>query len=58
MQRQRAEVLQAAYRAHPERFKGRLPIPPALPEIVGINLPPPKPTETINDLNRDTCVAH
>ena len=50
MQRQRAEVLQAAYRAHPERFKGRLPIPPALPVIVGINLPPPKPTETTDDL--------
>jgi putative transposase len=58
MQRQRAEVLQAAYRAHPERFKARLPIPPALPEIVGINLPPPHPTETTDDLNRDIYVAH
>jgi putative transposase len=42
---QRRRVLQAAYASYPERFKGRLPAPPALPEIVGINLPPPKPTE-------------
>jgi putative transposase len=48
--RQRAEVLQAAYRAHPERFKGKRPTPPALPTIVGINLPQPKPTEPIHDL--------
>lgn len=27
----RAQVLQVAYAAHPERFKGRLPSPPALP---------------------------
>jgi putative transposase len=50
IQQQRAAVLAAAYRAHPKRFKGRLPTPPALPEIVGINLPPPKPTESIHDL--------
>jgi putative transposase len=50
MQQQRAAVLAAAYRAHPERFKGRLPTPPALPEIVGINLPPPEPTEPTHDL--------
>ena len=36
---QRAQVLQAACRAHPERFKGKIPNPPALPNIVGINLP-------------------
>ena len=39
---QRRHVLQAAYAAHPERFKGRIPTPPALPEIVGINLPNPE----------------
>jgi putative transposase len=47
---QRRHVLQAAYAAHPERFKGRVPTPPALPEVVGINLPKPEPTETTNDL--------
>ena len=50
MQQQRAAVLAAAYRAHPERFKGKHPTPPALPEIVGINLPQPKPKEPIHDL--------
>jgi putative transposase len=46
----RRQVLQAAYAAHPERFKGRVPTPPALPEIVGINLPQPEQMETANDL--------
>lgn len=46
----RHRVLQAAYAAHPERFKGRVPTPPALPQIVGINLPQPEPLETANDL--------
>jgi putative transposase len=50
MQRQRAAVLTAAYRAHPERFKGKHPTPPMLPEIVGINLPQPQPTQTTHDL--------
>lgn len=36
---QRAQVLEAAYHAHPHRFKGKIPTPPALPQIVGINLP-------------------
>jgi putative transposase len=52
--RQRHRVLHAAYAAHPERFKGRLPTPPAVPTLVGINLPPPQPhpqpTETRNDV--------
>lgn len=39
LQQQRAKVLTAAYHAHPERFKGKLPTPPQLPTIVGINLP-------------------
>ncbi len=47
---QRRHVLQAAYAAHPERFKGRLPTSPPLPEVVGINLPPPQPTESSHDL--------
>ena len=42
---QRAAVLQAAYLAHPERFKGKLPVPPKLPTVVGINLPKPLPLE-------------
>lgn len=47
---QRRRVLQAAYAARPERFKGRPPTPPALPEVVGINLPQPQSMETANDL--------
>ena len=47
---QRRRVLRAAYAAHPERFKGCLPTPPELPEVVGINLPPSKLTETLHDL--------
>jgi putative transposase len=46
---QRRLVLQAAFAAHPKRFKGRVPTPPALPEIVGINLPKSN-TETTNEL--------
>ena len=47
---QRAKVLAAAYAAHPARFKGRLPLPPELPEIVGINLPANIAPETPHDL--------
>ena len=47
---QRAAVLQAAYLAHPERFKGKIPSPPDLPVIVGINLPKPQPSEPPHDL--------
>ena len=47
---QRAAVLQAAYLAHPERFKGKLPVPPKLPTVVGINMPKPQPLEPPNDL--------
>ena len=52
LQAQRAQVLQQAYRAHPERFKGKMPIPPALPTVVGINLPKPmtQPQEIIHNL--------
>jgi putative transposase len=63
---QRAAVLQVAYLAHPERFKGKLPIPPKLPTVVGINLPKPQPTEPPHDLiqtpalltNLQTQVSH
>ncbi len=40
---QRARVLEVAFQAHPERFKGRRPVPGVLPEAVWIN-PPPKTT--------------
>jgi len=53
LQAQRAQVLQQAYRAHPERFKGKMPTPPALPEIVGINLPKTNTqTENTHDLRK------
>jgi len=63
---QRAAVLQAAYLAHPERFKGKHPTPPKLPTVVGINLPKPQPTESSHDLiqtpelltNLQTQVSH
>ena len=53
MQRQRAAVLKAAYRAHPHRFKGKVPTPPDLPTIIGINLPKPYTIEKeiVHDLN-------
>src|SRR5438128_9558699 len=35
----RAQVLQAAYVAHPERFVRQAPVPPALPGAVWINPP-------------------
>jgi putative transposase len=36
---QRAAVLRAAYRAHPERFPRGVPIPPPLPTAAWINKP-------------------
>ena len=62
----RAAVLQAAYLAHPERFKGKHPTPPRLPTVVGINLPKPQPPELSHDLiqtpalltNLQTQVSH
>jgi len=52
LQQQRAKVLAAAYAAHPERFKGKIPTPPELPTVVGINLPRPttQPQEIIHDV--------
>jgi putative transposase len=39
----RQVVLTQAFAEHPERFRGRLPMPPALPTQVGINLPTTTP---------------
>ena len=41
----RAQVLARAYAAHPERFVGGLPQPPARPTEVWINPPKPMPTD-------------
>jgi putative transposase len=46
MQARRAEVLSAAYAAHPERFVGKPPEPPALPMAVWINQPKEDTTTT------------
>jgi putative transposase len=35
----RGAVLDAAFAAHPERFVGKAPVPPALPDMVWINKP-------------------
>ena len=40
---QRAEVLRAAYAAHPERFPRGVPVPPPLPTAAWINKPLPPP---------------
>src|SRR6266571_4090991 len=37
---QRAEILRAAYAAHPERFPRGVPVPPPLPTAAWINKPP------------------
>lgn len=52
LQQRRTRVLQAAFAAHPSRFKGKIPTPPKLPTIVGINLPHPETQtlETTHDL--------
>jgi putative transposase len=42
----RAEVLDAAYAAHPERFVRKPPVPPALPTAAWINQPKEEPTTT------------
>ncbi len=39
----RAEVLRAAYAAHPERFPRGVPVPPPLPTAAWINKPPAVP---------------
>jgi putative transposase len=42
----RAEVLDAAYAAHPERFVRKPPVPPPLPTAAWINEPKEDPTTT------------
>lgn len=44
---QRAATLEAAFTAHPQRFKGKLPTPPQLPDAVWINPPMPISAPTI-----------
>ena len=48
IQARRAATLRAAFRAHPERFRGRCPSPPPLPDKVWIN-PPPEALQTDNE---------
>ncbi len=55
---QRARVLQAAYATHPARFKGRLPIPPVPPAIVGINLPTTRASEITHALTASSPDVH
>lgn len=45
---QRAAVLMAAHVAHPERFTGGCPKPPALPTVVWINKPKQTPLDPLN----------
>ena len=52
----RAAVLQTAYGAHPARFKGRVPLPPELPEVVGINLPKTTTLEIPHDLTETSAL--
>jgi putative transposase len=40
IQARRVATLNAAFLAHPERFRGRRPYPPPLPTRVWINKPP------------------
>jgi putative transposase len=39
IQQDRSKVLEAAFEANPERFKGKLPLPPSIPDAVWINKP-------------------
>ncbi|MFI8776917.1 IS3 family transposase [Brachybacterium paraconglomeratum] len=52
VRRHRADVLTAAYTAHPERFVRHHPVPPALPETAWINPPAP----TTKDPTRDSTI--
>jgi putative transposase len=48
IRQQRALVLEAAYAAHPERFRS-VPVPPKLPDKAWINEPRPSTIETTQD---------
>jgi len=52
----RAEVLRAAYAAHPERFPRGVPVPPPLPTAAWINKPP-APAGEPTDLRIPTGLA-
>jgi putative transposase len=43
----RAEILRAAYAAHPERFPRGVPVPPPLPAAAWINQPAVGPTSAV-----------
>jgi hypothetical protein len=47
---QRAATLEAAFIAHPQRFKGTLPTPRKLSDAVWINPPKPTPTPAISPI--------
>jgi putative transposase len=50
----RQAVLEQAFGKYPERFKHRLPHPPALPALAGINLPKPIQEQHHADTNFDS----
>lgn len=43
----RSFILKNAFKKHPERFRGKIPHPPTLPEAAWINKPKPEKTELI-----------
>ncbi len=51
-QRVRAETLNDAYAAHPERFVRNLPTPPAIPTAAWINKPAIPPREEVTDVTQ------
>ena len=55
MFRQRELTLEAAFNAHPKRFKGNVPRPPELPTAVWIN--PPK-KETADKITMQTSTLN
>jgi putative transposase len=54
---QRAEVLQAAHRAHPERFVRGAPTPPPLPTAAWINKPKPTVDQSSGKTERSETSA-
>jgi putative transposase len=54
----RAAVLATAYAAHPERFSGGLPQPPARPTEVWINPPKTRATESYTDFREPAASFH
>jgi len=53
----RATVLATAYAAHPERFPGGLPQPPAYPTEVWINPPAHRSTEIAPDWRSEPALC-